>query len=109
MKIFALTVFAFFGMLTCSVVKADWHVGTVSSIYYSYDGLWTTFTLNGLTKSNCTCYAGWASNLCLNRARATFKEEAAALLTASFTNRRLSVNIDEVSCVVIAFGVPVEQ
>lgn len=81
---------------------ADWHEGTVDQLGIGYDGSTIVFRLSGWTRSNCTCYSTWPNQMCLDRARTSFKEEYAWILRARTTSQRVQVHIDETSCKVVA-------
>jgi hypothetical protein len=88
--------------LTAMNARADWHGGRVTQINIGYDGSTVTFVVEGWTRSNCTCYSAWPSSMCLNRSRASFKEEAAMLFSARARGTELYAHIDEASCQVVA-------
>jgi hypothetical protein len=89
-------------VLGVPAARADWHAGMVTAVKVGYDGT-ITFNISGLTRSNCTCYATWPTDVCLNRARTTsFKEEVAMLYSVRARGSTLSINIDEVTCSVVA-------
>jgi hypothetical protein len=90
--------------LPISAAHADWRTGRVTHIYIGYDGSMFTMLLEGVSKTNCTCYPTWPNHLCLDRTRTSFKEEVASILMAKAQDRPIHVNIDETSCKVIAFG-----
>lgn len=71
------------------VAKADWHGGKIYQIAIGYDGSTVTFQIEGYARSNCTCYSAWPGNLCLSRARTSFKEELAMLYSARARYRDL--------------------
>ena len=81
---------------------ADWHGGTVKLLGVAYDGSTIAFQLVGWSRNNCTCYAPWPDSMCLNRSRASFKEEVAMLYSARARGTALHANIDENTCQVIA-------
>ena len=85
-----------------SAAQADWHTGKIIQFGHGYDGSTVTFLLSGWTRSNCTCYATWSNQMCLDRSRVSFKEEYAWLLRSRTTGQTVNVNIDEVSCKLIA-------
>jgi hypothetical protein len=84
------------------VARADWHGGKIYQISIGYDGSTVTFQLEGSTRTNCTCYPTWPNMACLNRTRASFKEELAMLYAVRARGNELYVNIDEVTCTVVA-------
>ena len=84
------------------LAHADWHGGKVTFLSIAYDATTIAFTIAGYARSNCTCYPPWANSMCLNRARASFKEEVAMLYSVRARGGELYVNIDEASCSVIA-------
>ncbi|MBI5676059.1 MAG: hypothetical protein HZC48_09600 [Nitrospirae bacterium] len=86
-----------------SQVNAGWHPGTVQAIEYGYDGQTVVITLNEFDPQGCTCYPTW-DGICLDRSRATYKEELATLLLAKATGALVNINIDEASCLVKAVG-----
>jgi hypothetical protein len=87
----------------CSSAWADWHTGFVTSLNSSYDGQTITLTLSNWTRSNCTCYSTWPSNMCLDKNRLEiFKAEFAMLWGAKLSERAVSVNIDETTCKVVS-------
>jgi hypothetical protein len=59
-------------------------------------------TIDGLSKTACTCYSPWPNNLCVSRTRQDFKEIYAFLLKARAMKQPIQVNIDEVTCDVVA-------
>ncbi len=81
-----------------SPALADWHAGKVTQLAIGYDGSTITF----LNRSNCTCYSPWPGLMCLDRTRATHKEEFAMLLRARATATDINVHIDEGTCRVVA-------
>ena len=85
-----------------SIVRADWHTGTVDSVAFAYDGSTVAFILSGYTRNNCTCSAAWGQYACLDRTRTSFKEEFAWLLAARTRGTAISVNLDESTCKAIA-------
>lgn len=89
-----------------SVAQADWHTGKIGNISIGYDGSTITFNIQGYTRTNCTCYSTWNTNMCLNRARVSFKEEVAMLYSVKARDRDIAVNIDENSCTVVAMYEP---
>lgn len=91
--------------LVSTLAAADWRTGRIRDIYTGYDGQTVTFTISGASKSACACYPVWPDRLCLSRARLSFKEEMAILLSAKIAGSEISVNIDEASCSVTAMGV----
>jgi hypothetical protein len=93
--IFVMTSFAL-------VARADWHGGKVYQIAIGYDGSTVTFQIEGYARTNCTCYSAWPGNLCLSRARTSFKEELAMLYAVRARGTELYVNVDEVTCSVVA-------
>jgi hypothetical protein len=82
--------------------RAGWHAGTVRSLGFSYDSQTVVFTISGLTKSTCTCYATWPTDMCVHRSRQDFKEIYAFLLKARATGQTVQVNINETTCDVLA-------
>jgi hypothetical protein len=88
--------------LGASMARADWHVGKILSLNINYEGTFITFALAGHSRNNCTCYSAWPNTLCLNRTRATYKEEVAFLYSARARDKEIGVNIDEASCSVVA-------
>jgi hypothetical protein len=88
--------------LTASVSTADWHGGRVTQINIGYDGSTITFVVEGWVRTNCTCYSVWSNTMCLDRSRASFKEEAVMLFSARARETELYANIDEASCRVVA-------
>jgi len=89
------------GLISQSALAA-WHQGKVTTIGFGYDGTTVVFAISDWTKSNCTCYAPSVGNMCLNRARTSFKEEYAMLLAARNDGHEVFVNIDETTCTVEA-------
>lgn len=81
---------------------ADWHYGKITGIGHAYDGQTITFKISGWMRSNCTCYAPWADNMCLDRSRVSFPQDYAWLLTARTTGKQVQVNIDETTCRIVA-------
>jgi hypothetical protein len=88
--------------LMTTVAHADWHGGRVTQINIGYDGSTITFVVEGWTRTNCTCYSSWPNTMCLNRSRASYKEEVAMLFSARARDTTLHANIDEASCQVVA-------
>jgi hypothetical protein len=84
------------------IANADWHTGTVTRLGVGYDGSTVILFVSGWSRSNCTCYPGWPDSMCLDRTRTSFKEEYASILRARATGQTIQVNIDEVTCKVIA-------
>jgi len=99
-KIALITCAAF--LLSASVAHADWHSGKLIRIQIGYDGNTVSFVTTGSTRTNCTCYSAWPDVMCLNRSRASFKEEIALLYLARGRNSTIAYNIDEASCEVVA-------
>lgn len=91
----------FFASLTAPAFSA-WHGGTVRFLAVAYDGSTIAFQLLGWSRNNCTCYAPWPDSMCLNRSRASFKEEVAMLYSARARGATLNANIDENTCQVTA-------
>lgn len=89
-------------VLAAPMAQADWHGGRVTYVSVGYDASTVAFTVEGYSRTNCTCYAPWPNTLCLNRARASFKEEVAMLYSVRARGGELYVNIDEVTCSVVA-------
>lgn len=85
---------------------ADWHSGKIEFISIGYDGSTFTFRLSGLTRTNCTCYPTWNTNMCLNRSRLSFKEEVALIYSLKARDKEIAINIDEASCSVVALYEP---
>ncbi len=88
--------------LCAPAAHADWHGGKVTSFKIAYDGQTVTFNIAGYSRTNCTCYAAWDTDLCLDRSRASFKEEVAMLLSARARGTSVQVNINETTCFVTA-------
>ena len=88
--------------LAAPAAHADWHGGTVTSFKVAYDGQTVTFNIAGYARTNCTCYAAWNTDLCLDRSRPSFREEVAMLLSARARGTGVHVNIDETTCFVTA-------
>ena len=94
---------AFAASLTLAgAAHADWHYGRVTQVNIGYDGSTVTFVVAGWTRSNCTCYPTWSNMMCLNRSRASFKEEVAFLYSARARGVGVGANIDEGTCTVVA-------
>ncbi len=91
-------------VLTCtaSTTWAAWHHGKITQLGFGYDGSTVTFIISGWERSNCTCYSPWPNQMCLDRNRATFKEEFAWLLRARAMDVEVQAHIDEASCRVVA-------
>ena len=85
---------------------ADWHTGRIEFISIGYDGSTFTFRLSGVTRTNCTCYPTWNTNMCLNRSRLSFREEVALLYSLKARDKEVAINIDEASCSVVALYEP---
>jgi hypothetical protein len=81
---------------------ADWHSGKVTALKIGYDGVTVAFNIAGYSRSNCTCYVTWSSDLCLNPLRESFRAEVPMLMSARARDTVVHVNIDEVTCSVIA-------
>lgn len=92
--------------LGTSMARADWHTGKIEYISIGYDGSTFTFRLAGHTRTNCTCYPSWNTNLCLQRSRLSFKEEVALIYSLKARDKEIAVNIDEASCSVVAMYEP---
>lgn len=88
--------------LSSASAQADWHMGKPTSLKIGYDGRSVMFNLSGLSRTNCTCYAAWNSDLCLNPIRESYKTEIAMLMSARARGTDVYVNIDEVTCFVTA-------
>lgn len=82
--------------------SADWHGGRIMQLNFAYDGSTITFILEGWNRTNCTCYPAWPATMCLDRTRASFKEEFAWLLKARAIDQVINAYIDETTCKVIA-------
>lgn len=82
--------------------RADWHGGTVTQLAFHYDGSTVSFVISGWTRNNCTCNNAWPQMACLDRSRASFKEEYAWLLAARARGTPINVYLDETSCRVVA-------
>jgi len=93
-------VLTFAGLSTSA--HADWHYGTVNELGIAYDGSTVTVKVTGLQRNNCTCYAPWPDQACLDRTRASFLEEYSLLLSARRVGQTVGINIDEASCKVVA-------
>lgn len=91
-------------LLIATSAHADWRFGKFQDVYFTYDGQMMTIKLVGVTKTNCTCYAAWPDQFCLNRARPTYREEVATVLQAKVAGANLAVNINETTCTVEALG-----
>jgi hypothetical protein len=94
--------FALLLSLAASEANASWHGGRVTQISVGYDGNTMTFVIEGWVRSDCTCYSAWPNSMCLDRSRASYKEEVAMLLSARARGTQLFANIDEASCRVVA-------
>ncbi len=81
---------------------ADWHAGRITRLGFGYDGSTITLQISDWSRSNCTCYSVWPNQRCLDRNRATFKEEFAWLLRARAMDAQVQVHIDEGTCRVVA-------
>lgn len=81
---------------------AGWYSGDVTSVAYGYDGATVAFQVTNVTKTSCTCYSPWPTYLCLNAQRNTHKAEIATLLAARMASRKVTVNIDEATCMAVA-------
>jgi hypothetical protein len=81
---------------------ADWHSGAITGLHVGYDGTTIMFDMAGFVRSNCTCYSPWPNYMCLDRSRVSFREEFAMMETARLTGVTMNVNIDEVTCKVLA-------
>lgn len=92
--------------LGAPLAHADWHTGKLGNISIAYDGATFTFTIIGYTRTNCTCYATWSTNMCLNRSRLTYKEEVAMIYSLKARDKAIAINIDEASCSVVAMYEP---
>lgn len=77
-----------------TAAHADWHSGKVTQLGISYDGSTVSFIVAGWTRTNCICNTAWPNNMCLNRSRASFKEEVAMLYSARARGTALSAHID---------------
>lgn len=89
-------------VLFAPAAYADWHGGKVTTFKVAYDGQTVTFNIAGYARTNCTCYASWNTDLCLDRSRASFREEVAMLLSARARGTDVHVNINETTCFVTA-------
>ena len=79
-------------------VSADWHSGKIAIILIGYDGKTVAIGQEGATKTDCTCYPAWPNRYCLNRARESFKEEYALLLSVKARGISVALNINEETC-----------
>lgn len=86
------------------IANADWHLAKINDLYIGYDGQTTSITLTGFSKSNCTCYPTWSDRMCLDRTRASYKDEVALLLLAKSAGMNVNVNINEGTCQIVALG-----
>ena len=93
---------AVLGLFAAPGAQADWHGGKLTRIQMGYDGSTIVFVAAGHARNNCTCYAAWPDAMCLDRNRATFKEEVALIYLARAKGSNLFYNIDETTCKVIA-------
>lgn len=93
---------ALVAVLWAPATYADWHSGRVTTFKVAYDGQTVTFNIAGYSRTNCTCYASWNTDLCLDRSRASFREEVAMLLSARARGTDVHVNINETTCSVTA-------
>ena len=89
-------------MSVMGVANATWYTGTVSRLGVAYDGSTITLRIAGFTRTDCTCYAAWNTDMCLDRTRVSFREEYASILRARATGQTIQVNIDDSTCKVIA-------
>lgn len=99
-----LMVTALTAVLLSSNARADWHTGKVVSFWFGYDGNTTMVLLSGWNRNNCTCYPAWPSYMCLDRSRASYKEEFAFLLASHARDKDVQLQIDETTCRINAFG-----
>jgi hypothetical protein len=89
--------------LAAGTASADWRSGRVVRVAIGYEGSIVAFQLEGHKNSlPCTCPTYWTGYICLNRARESFKEEYAFLLSAKARDVVINVNIDETTCKVTA-------
>jgi hypothetical protein len=102
MKTAIKSVLASAALLSASAANADWHSGKIIRIQVAYDGSTITFVTTGYVRSNCACYAAWPDSMCLNRSRASFREEVAMLYMARARGSTFAYNIDEATCQVVA-------
>jgi hypothetical protein len=89
----------------CSSAWADWHSGFVTTLNTAYDGITVTLSLSNWSRTNCTCYSTWSSNMCLDRGRETFTTELSMLLAAKLADRAVSVNINETTCSIVSVSI----
>jgi hypothetical protein len=89
-------------VLAAPIAQADWHSGKLTALKFAYDGTTVTFNIAGYARTDCTCYANWSSDLCLNPSRPSFKAELAFLMSARARETAVFVNIDETTCYVTA-------
>lgn len=101
-KRIAAALLSLLGAALATSAHADWHYGTVNELSIGYDGSTVTVKVTGLQRSNCTCYASWPDQACLDRTRASFLEEYALLLSARRTGQAVGINIDETTCKILA-------
>lgn len=102
----ALVASLFIGLLAASPrAHADWHYGKIVDIYFAYDGSNVTLAVENLTKTACTCYTPWPNRMCLDRSHLSYKEQLSAVYLAKAAGSRVVVNIDELTCKVIALGI----
>jgi len=89
-------------VFAAATAQADWHTGRITQMGMAYDGSTVTFVLEGWSRSNCTCSSAWGNNMCLDRNRVSFKEDAAMVLSARARGTPLMANIDETTCKIVA-------
>ena len=89
-------------VLAAPTAQADWHGGKPTSLKFGYDGTTVTFNISGYSRTDCTCYATWNTDLCLNPSRPNFKAEVAFLMSARARGTDVFVNVDETTCYVVA-------
>lgn len=90
-------------IVAAPVAEAGWHEGRVTALKFAYDGTTVTFNISGYSRTNCTCYPSWSSDLCLDPSRTgTHKAELAFLMSARARGTTVHVNVDETTCFVVA-------
>ena len=96
-------IFVFFVTFS-SITNAGWHEGKVSYIGVGYDGTTITITLEGWSRSDCTCYSAWPGHMCLDPSRNTSDFEKSLVIAAKARQVPIKAHIDETTCQITAIS-----
>lgn len=75
--------------------------GKIETLSIAYDGT-VVLVLGGWVSDDCTCFSGWPNYMCLDKARPSYRDEYAMLLSAKARDKEITMIIDEPSCKVVA-------